>query len=382
MSDRFDLHGQKVLIIDDTPANIGVLADYLADYGLDVLVAQDGMSGLEKAEGIIPDIILLDVMMPGIDGFETCQLLKANVLTAEIPVIFMTALSEPEHKVKAFAAGAVDYVTKPLHQEEVLARVNAHLQISAQAQLLQAQAEALRALNASKDKFFSIVAHDLKGPFLPLLGNLELMADLAESLQPKDVKEMSASSHRSAKRVFDLLENLLTWARLQMGRMEYEPEVVDLTRLVAKNMELLQANAEAKGITLRSEIEPNVKVYADVNMLNTVVRNLISNALKFTSFGGEVVLAARTLTPALSQQERELTVSIKDNGVGMSAASVANLFKVGHNQSTMGTAKERGTGLGLIMCKEMVELNGGLIWVESEVGQGTTVSFTVRVSER
>jgi signal transduction histidine kinase len=175
--------------------------------------------------------------------------------------------------------------------------------------------------------------------------------------------------------VFDLLENLLTWARLQMGRMEYEPEEVDLSELVAKNVELLQANAEAKGIILRSEIQPKVKVYADVNMLNTVVRNLTSNALKFTSSGGEVLLQVRPV----EADNNELMVVVKDNGVGMGAESLANLFKIGHNQSTMGTAREKGTGLGLIMCKEMVELNGGQIGVESEIGRGTTVYFTVRV---
>ncbi len=379
-----------LLVVDDNQTNVRVIMNYLREVGFKLLVAKDGLMALEVVQTRKPDLILLDVMMPNMDGFETCQRLKANEDTRHIPVIFMTALTSEDDKVKGFDVGAVDYVTKPIQQREVLARVYTHLQIRQQSKLLQQQyqdmqvlAYQLAATNADKDKFFSIVAHDLRGPFLPLLGNLELMTEMAESLPPKDMKEMSAASHRSARRVFELLENLLAWARLQMGRMEYNPQQLDLGEIAAKNVELLLENAVIKQINLYSDIKLNTFVYADEQMLNTVIRNLTNNALKFTPPGGQVTIRAQELVEtghALSLRSANyVEVSIADTGVGMSEEVRQKLFKIDQHVTTIGTSKETGTGLGLIICQEMAVKSGGKIWVESEVGQGTTVRFTVRV---
>lgn len=550
---------QTILIIDDNPTNLGVIADYLEECNFEVITARHGEEGLQKAEYVQPDLILLDVMMPGIDGFETCRRLKAEAATTDIPVIFMTALASEEDKVRGFEAGAVDYVIKPVQQREVLARINTHLRIREQSQQLKEQNELLEVatdeleksndalaklatqlevgsqigqqlisildlndvadtvvkaiqikfgyyfvsiwllssreevltlaacagqvesfgmvketvlsihledsiivtayrtgqqylandvssdpyylafenlpatqselafplrvgpetigvldiqsdqvaafdlddrtvlqmlanqiaiainnarlyselakLNADKDKFFSIVAHDLKGPFLPLLGNAELLSEMAFGLSQQDVKDMSGSIHRSAKRVFDLLENLLQWSRIQMGRMEYEPELLDLAKIIQQNINLLQENALHKEIKLQSQVDETIWVYADDNMLHTIIRNLTNNALKFTPSGGEVNILA-------CPDGEYVQVSVQDTGVGISSEDVDKLFKIEVHHSTSGTAKERGTGLGLIMCKEMVEMNRGHIWVESQLGQGTMVNFTVPKSTR
>jgi len=231
----------------------------------------------------------------------------------------------------------------------------------------------LSKLNADKDKFFSIVAHDLRGPFMPLLGNSDLLIEMAEDLSPLQIKQMAVDINRAAKNVFNLLENLLSWSRLQRGRMEYQPETVELHEITEDNVELLKANAQSKNIVLRSDVPGGIFVHADRNMLNTVIRNLSSNAIKFTPQGGQVIVSAQVLDSQLVE------VQVADSGLGMSEEVKQKLFKIDQNVTTLGTAKEKGTGLGLIICQEMVEKSGGHIWVESEVGRGTTVKFTVRL---
>jgi signal transduction histidine kinase len=324
-------------------------------------------------------------MMPGINGFETCERLKANEITADIPVIFMTALTEENDKVRGFHVGAVDYLTKPIQQQEAIARVMTHLRIQEQAKKLRDQnvrlqdlTAELAMLNTNKDKFFSIVAHDLRGPFLPLLGNALLLSDMVETLSVEDIREMSGSIARGAQRVMDLLDNLLKWSRIQIGRMEYNPTWLDLQGIVEKNVKLLTPNARNKEITLHNNIVDNLSVYADKNMLDTAIRNLISNALKFSSQGGRVTILAETKKHG-EVKDGVVEISIIDTGIGISKENVDKLFRIDMQYTTPGTAQETGSGLGLIMCKEMVEMNGGKIWLESELRQGTTVKFTVPV---
>ncbi|MDM8527725.1 hybrid sensor histidine kinase/response regulator [Anaerolineales bacterium HSG24] len=375
-----------ILIIDDSPTNLGVLADYLEDYDFDILVAEDGESGLDKAQYALPDLILLDVMMPGMDGFEACHHLKADEKTKDIPVIFMTALAETEHKVKGFASGAVDYVTKPLHQEEVLARIHTHLKISDLTNNLQAANQELSKLNADKDKFMSIMAHDLKGPFLPLLGMSELLPKLIEMDAYDKVQEMSFGIHRAAQNVYNLLENLLQWSRLQMGRMDYKPEKVNLTEIVVRNIRLLEESAFYKEIILESHLQRPIYVFVDEYMLDTTVRNLMSNALKFTPSGGRVTVLTHIIENSSPLKKDRATrnfieLSIVDTGIGISEEDIEKLFRLDTHHTTIGTANEQGTGLGLIMCQEMVKQNGGNISVESKVGKGTTFKITIPLDE-
>lgn len=258
-------------------------------------------------------------------------------------------------------------------------------------QLEATRAQELAELNASKDKFFSIVAHDLRGPFQPLLGNAQLLEMMALDLTIEDIQDMSRIIHRSAQQVFSLLEGLLQWARLQMGRIEYQPVSLNLKQLADNSVELLTEMAKSKAITLQNEVPVEIRVYADEHMLDTVLRNLINNALKFTPKEGQVTIKAeirmkdenkeikKELYPSSFTQsvQPSVVVSVVDTGVGMSEENLSKLFKIGLHYSTTGTAREKGTGLGLLLCKEMVEKNGGQIWVESLIGQGTTVNFTV-----
>ncbi len=239
---------------------------------------------------------------------------------------------------------------------------------------LQVANQELTKMNADKDKFFSIVAHDLKGPFQPLLGLSHLLTEMADKVSPKDVHEMSESIYRSAKNVYNLLENLLQWSRLQRGRMEFQSTALDLPRMAEQTINLLTENAAAKGVILQSQVPNGLFGRGDEYMIDTVIRNLTSNALKFTPHGGVVTIAAQA--DGLSA-ENFVEVVVSDTGVGISEENIQKLFKMEVHHSTLGTAKEQGTGLGLIICQEMVEKNGGRIWIESELGKGTAVKFTV-----
>ncbi|MGB0383553.1 MAG: ATP-binding protein [Ardenticatenaceae bacterium] len=247
-------------------------------------------------------------------------------------------------------------------------------------EFLEKQAQQLAKLNADKDKFFSIMAHDLKGPFQPLLGYSQLMALMAETMSPAEITQMSEKILSSAKTVYGLLENLLEWSRMQLGQMRYQPQDVSLKELIDDNLRLLAENAVKKEITLQSEVNEHLEVYADRHMLDTVIRNLISNALKFTPSGGKVTISAREdKRQHPSGLERWMEVSVVDTGIGISQTDLKMLFKLDSHHTTPGTAEEQGTGLGLIICKEMVEKNGGQIWIESQLEQGTTVRFSVPV---
>lgn len=370
---------RTILIIDDNPNNLGVIAEYLETFGCRVLVARDGEGGIARATYARPDLILLDVMMPGLDGFETCRRLKQNTETRDIPVIFMTALTSVEDKVRGFEVGAVDYVTKPIQHEEVLARITTHLRISELTEQLQQTNQELTRINADKDKLFSIVAHDLRGLFLPLLGNAELLGTIADDVTSDEIREISAGIHHSGRLALDLLEHLLEWARVRMGHLQYQPASLNLHTVVDETLALLQHQASDKAIQLENQVPDQLRGFADRYMLATALRNLITNALKFTPAKGQVVVSARYSDPGADDAEpATILISVSDTGIGMSEEQCAQIFEpLGHHQSRPGLRAERGSGLGLVICKEVIARNGGDISVVSQPGQGTTFTFSL-----
>ncbi|HSH02173.1 MAG TPA: hybrid sensor histidine kinase/response regulator [Anaerolineae bacterium] len=370
---------KTILVVDDNPTNLSVITDFLEMQDFNISVALDGESGIETATHTSPDLILLDVMMPGIDGFETCRRLKEMPGLAEIPVIFMTALASTEDKVKGFEVGAVDYVTKPIQQEEVLARIYLHLKLQTLQNGLQeaneqltAQNEELHLLNASKDKFFSILSHDLRTPFNTLMGMSQLLAMELAGEEDREKLELAEHIFKAAETTHDLLNNLLTWSRMQTGHINYEPEQYLLGTAIQKTVDLLAETAKSKNIELVVVGEAGLMGYVDPNMIDTVVRNLTSNALKFTPEGGRITITERRGTRAGYGQ-----VTVADTGVGIGEEDLGQLFRIDAHHSTVGTNQEAGSGLGLILCQDMVLQNKGEIWIESEVGVGTQVSFTV-----
>ena len=237
------------------------------------------------------------------------------------------------------------------------------------------RSEIFKQLNATKDKFFSIIAHDLKNPFITLLGFTDLLLTDYSELSDEEKKYYIEEMKKSAEISHNLLQNLLQWSRAQTGRIEFNPQKLELLQIVDKNILLLKAAAEKKQIKLLHEIPPEIYVNADEEMLNTVLRNLLTNAIKFSNKGGTTSVNAIA-------KDNFVEVSVVDSGIGMDQNTIENLFRLDVAHSTIGTDNETGTGLGLILCKEFVEKHGGKIWVESEVGKGSSFRFTLSISDK
>lgn len=230
--------------------------------------------------------------------------------------------------------------------------------------------EELTSLNASKDKFFSIIAHDLKSPLSGLLGFTEILVEEYGDLRDEEKKEFIGHSYQAAKNINALLENLLEWSRIQIGNIVFEPSIVNVETVLREIVVLFDQNASNKKIKLEQKAEANLNAFADKNMFKTVMRNLVSNGIKFTKAGGSVTLSAE-------EYDNLVKISVEDSGIGISQENIGKLFRIDVNYTTLGTNKERGTGLGLMLCKELVEKNGGNIWVESALGKGTKFIFTL-----
>ena len=360
-----------ILVVDDNPTNVRVILDSLSESGLKTLVARNGESAIRQVKYARPDLILMDVMMPGIDGFETCRRLKHDEVTRDIPIIFMTALSETLDKVKGFEAGGVDYVTKPLQREEVLMRVQAHLEIRQLQKQLQEKNEQLRAMNVSKDKLFSIILDNLKSPITGLIGFTKFVKkNIGNCHNEKEIVEMVNTLQHYTENFSTLIENLFTWSKLQRGVIAHRPRRIDIKSIVEQGLLFFTTVAEQKHITLTNRIHEKTSVHADHDMVDMIIRNLLSNAIKFTTTGGKITLSS-------TQEEHVIKVSVSDTGTGIRQEDLSKLFRIDIRYQHVGTAGEEGTGLGLNLCKELVEKNGGKIWADSQIGKGSNFMFTL-----
>jgi len=369
----------KILIVDDEPNNLDVLRDCLSKAGFKVPVIESGETALELVDTIKPDLILLDIMMPGMDGFEVCRRLKQDATSADIPIIFLTAKLEKDDVITGLKLGAVDYVTKPFNQEELLTRVNTHLVLqAAKENLREALAEKEEALAekevalaekeealATKDKLFSIIGHDLGNIFYGLQGFTEL---LIEETNVKTREKYLQTLKRAASDGYDLLNNLLNWSKSQTGKLQPYLTTLILQELIRRNIELQHNKANHKKIDVVTVIDENITVYADENMLNAILRNLLSNAIKFTLKSGTIRITTKAI------DDNVVEISIADTGVGIE--DISKIFQVSIARNC-GTDGEQGGGLGLVLCKELIKKCNGTIGVESKVGEGSR--FYVRL---
>ena len=550
----------KILIVDDKSENLFALSKLLGNLDVDIYQALSGPEALSLVLEHDFCVAVVDIQMPGMDGYELVELLRSNEGTATLPVIFVSAIfSDEYHHRKGYEAGAVDFLSKPFVPEILLSKLKIFIELYQQRQAVQQanvvlskraieleassqisqqvtsilemnelltavvqsihskfgyyfvgiwllgdrndkvalragidflgqlsspdfsialdgttsvvsrvcrsgeavliddvenmpealrpegppqmrsqivlplrvaqqtigaldiwseqpsafdaedhqvlqmlanqitiaignalvyklekdlrgaqeeKAQALVRLNADKDKFFSIISHDLRSPFNIVLGNAKFLLKSIDTANPQEIKDLAQSIHHGARTVYNLLENLLTWSRLQReGGLMYNPEPVELVEVARTVHDVLRPVAAQKEIEFNNTIEPGLWVYADRNILETVTRNLASNALKFTPRGGQVTLRAHA--GSAYRLPGFVTIAVKDTGVGMTDAVLANLFRIDTHHSTVGTENEPGTGLGLIICQEMVQRSGGKIWATSEVSKGTTMQFTV-----
>lgn len=356
----------NILIVDDIPENLQVLGNIFASKNANLIVASDGETAISNAKSELPDIILLDIAMPGTNGYEVAKALKEDATTKDIPIIFVTAKSSSEDLQKGFELGAVDYVTKPFNSSELLMRVSNHLELAKARKNLHAMVD-------DKNKFISLVAHDIKSP---LSGVVQLMKIIVEEYYTMDREEQFeylASISDSLINQYKFVDDLLKWGSLQMNRIELKKVKVVAKLLLAGIIDVQKINAANKSITLKSDITTERSFLADATHAENIIANLLSNAIKFSEPNSEIIISAY-------DELNQVTLSVKDAGVGMSESDQERLFKKSIIHTTLGTNKEQGTGLGLLLVKEMVEKNGGTIRFESELGKGTTfyVSFPIQ----
>jgi len=354
-----------ILVVDDNKENMKLAGGILKENGYKIAIALDGDSALKTMKKNAFDLILLDVMMPGIDGYEVCRQIKSNEDLKEIPVIFFTAKNQQKDVIEGFKAGGVDYVTKPFQKEELLARVNTHVE-------LKQSRDNLIELNATKDRLFSIIGHDLRGPIGGFKTIVELLISGFDLTNTEKLTEVLLLIKESSSATYELLGNLLSWAKSQRNEIIFLPEKVMLYEIVLSITRLFSEITNEKQINIINNIPQNTTIFADRNMLTTVLRNLISNAIKFTPNKKQIQIFT-------TKNKTEHTITIKDEGNGITKKNLSKLFKDKEYITTTGTNGEKGSGLGLILCKDFIEKHQGEIWVESELGKGSNFNFTIPV---
>lgn len=543
------LEESTILIVDDNIKNIEFASNILGGENYEIAVCTSGKEALDVCPEIMPDLVLLDIMMPEMNGYEVCRKLKENRETRETPVVFLSARADVEDLVKGFEVGGVDYVRKPFNQQELISRIKTHLELKHSRDLILEQNELLRkeisernfveeslrkseqkfrsviehshdliliindkfkityanekaieilqipseeligknamsifegegktlleerlslrqrgldvppryevslrlkngsaidaeisafvvkdmnkntftvaqirdvtrlkqidkeqrefidklrdlnqtiaidaqklvALNdriadsehklkravAAKDKFFSIVAHDLRSPFSGLLGLTKIMSEEYDQLSKEEIIEYSDALHKSSKNLYKLLENLLLWARIQQGSIEYSLEQVNLKDAVAAIVKLASQSAEQKKIEIAVDVDENHRVLTDKQFLDTILRNLLFNAVKYTYEEGKIEIFSEI------ENDSRVVLSVKDNGVGMDDDYMKMLFNSEKKISMLGTNNEMGSGLGLTLCKELIEKIGGEIWARSKPKEGSVFSISLEQS--
>jgi signal transduction histidine kinase len=330
---------------------------------------------LEIAKEKLPDLILLDILMPGIDGFETCRQLKNIPQTQDIPVIFMTALSETSDKVKGFQLGAVDYVTKPFQQEEVLARINTHLTIRQLQNQLQVQNEQLIKLNQEKNEFLGIAAHDIKNPLTAIQSAAEVIELDYETMSKNDMVKQAKRISVTTRQLFTLIDNLLDINAIESGKFNISPSSIDIFPTLQSLVMRYSNRAKSKDIAVHFQSpEKQYHAFVDGNTIIQVLDNLISNAVKYSPYGKQVDIR-------VTESEKFIRCEIQDEGPGLSDSEQQKLFHKFSKLSTKPTGGEHSTGLGLFIVKKLVEAMNGKVWCESELGKGTTFFVDFPVSD-
>jgi signal transduction histidine kinase len=333
-------------------------------------------SGAKALEGVrlqLPDLILLDLMMPEMDGLEVCRRLKADPLTQPIPVIFLTASNEMQHLVKGFEVGAVDYVTKPFNPPELLARVRTHLELKHARDTILRYGEELRRLNEEKDEFMGIAAHDLRNPLSAIKGYSEMMIEDAQALSHRELEENGRRICDTASRMVEMVQNLLDVNAIERGELKLNLAPTSLGPALNQVIETQRPRSTLKQQTihLESEAAP-VVVLVDASVTVQVLENLVSNAVKYSPPGRDIFVR-------LKKAAEGVRIEVQDQGPGLSAEDQKKLFGKFARLSAKPTGGEHSTGLGLSIVKKMVEAMNGQVWCESELGRGAT--FVVEFPE-
>lgn len=359
-----------LLVVDDTEDNLDLLEFALKKKPIHMLRASSGMECLEIALREQPDIILLDIQMPEMDGFQTMERLRADPRTAKIPVIFLTAArKDPQSIAQGILAGAEEYLTKPIDVDELIARVRSIYKVTATE----------RELQKLRSQFMAMLVHDLRTPLTVMLGGVDYVLGVAEEHQPldQDAKDILVRMMNSTAAMIGLVNELLDLSKYEAGQIKLEKKPVSVQEFITRSLHLVKLQFKRKHIELHTSFVSDLPfIEIDAKKFEQVLSNLLGNALKFTPSGGKVTVSARC-----DAAGKHVLIDVIDTGVGMKSEELMYLFEHYRQASSSEKTKEKGTGLGLAICKLIVTAHGGTISVVSEEGKGSTFTIAMPISK-
>lgn len=354
---------KNILVVDDNQINFKVVSSFLKDQNYNIEYAINGFEALNILQNLQIDLIIMDVLMPQMDGFETTKKIKSDEKYKDIPIIFLTAKTQTKDIIEGFHAGAVDYITKPFNGDELIMRVKNHLELSEAKQTI-------IKFQKTRDRLYSILAHDIRSPLTSITMLLDGLSGNYIDPNSSGFKSIVSTISLSTKNTLTLIQNILEWTKIQSYDIALFVESVDLQMVIDKTISLLMMNLQEKNLKVFCHIPPNTFMFVDEITVSNIFRNLIANAIKFTKPGGEITIS--------SEESSEFVhITIQDTGIGMSSEIIEKIFDKDEHFTCRGTNNEPGTGLGLYMVKDFVKLNKGTLKVESEIDYGTkfTISF-------
>jgi len=374
----------KILIVEDSKLFAEYISKVLVKEEYQTTLVNSGQEARSLLKDMVYQLVLLDLDLPDCSGIDILKWIRNIYNQTELPVIIVSSTTEEEKIIKSHQFGANDFISKPfsettlkikiknlLQLSEFSAKLTENLNIQEDQNLqLHKYAKDLSMMIKDKDLFISILAHDLKNPLFALIGFSDILLKNIHNTTLENIEKKVNLINKISKQTYNLLDDLILWSKAQAGRIPFEPQKIDFYDISKEIIAEKIDQATAKKINLVIHVPEKITIMADLNMLKSILRNLISNAIKFTMPDGEIKITTTFLN-------RYAIISVSDNGVGISAKTQARLFVQTNPYTSKGTNGEEGTGLGLLLCKDFVENHGGKIWVESELGNGSNFKFTV-----